>query len=786
MSAICKGADVAVADAARLAAIVESSDDAIFSKDLDGVVMSWNAGAERMFGYSEAEMIGTPFLRLFPEDRVQEEAEILAKIARGERVGHLDTVRVRKDGTLVHVSVTASPIRDASGRVIGVSKVARDITERRSMEQRMAWLASFPEQTPNPIVEVDEVSGEVQYVNPAAEGAFPGLAELRDGHPLLAGIRELVSDLLSRRADVVRREVAVGERWFMQTVLHLPEEGRVRIYSSDVTLRREAEGRLRLSEFAVENAAIPLYLVAKDGSILRANLATCDMLGYTMEELCSMTVPDVAPELPSDAWAAHWEELRERGGMRLETLNRRKDGGVFPVEVDVNMIEFEGREYNFACVHDITERRRMDALLMGQRDILRKVANGYPLSGTLEEMMLFAERQQAGMLCSFLFFDEKKGTLSHAAAPSLPDAYSRIVDGISIGPAAGSCGTAAFRREPVTVREIATDPLWANYREIAAQFGLAACWSTPVFGKDGDLLGTFAMYFREPRGPDADDRELIEIITQTAAVAIDHARAGEKIRRLNASLERRVAHRTRELEEANQELESFSYSVSHDLRAPLRHVLGYVDLLKRAAEGQLSEKAARYMETIGSAAEHMSELIDDLLSFSRMGRAEMRTDAVVLDDLVQRVIEVFELESVGRKIEWKIGPLPEVSGDAAMLRLVFTNLIGNAVKYTSTREVACIEIGCTEKKDGQAVIHVRDNGVGFDMQYAHKLFGVFQRLHRQEDFQGTGIGLATVRRIVARHGGTVSAEGAVERGATFSFAISLASPIPEGGKGMNS
>ena len=764
--------------AAQLAAIMESSEDAILSKDLNGIVMSWNGGAERIFGYSAAEMIGTPFARLIPAEREKEEEEVLAKIIRGERVGPMNTMRVRKDGASIHVSVTVSPIRDADGRVIGASKVARDITEHRQTDQRMAWLASFPERNPNPIVEVDAETGEVSYMNPFAKELFADLPEMRFAHPLLTGIREAGEALRERETDVVRREIAVGERWFAQTVMHLGEEGRVRIYSSDVTSRRHAESRLRLSEFSVEHSAIPLYLVAEDGRILRANKAACEMLGYTTEELCAMTVPDIAPEFPREAWIVHWREIRERRQLVFESVNRRKDGSIFPVQVEVNLIRFEGREYNFACVHDITERRRLDALLAGQRDLLRKIAKGHPLSSTLDDMMRFAEGLQPGMLCSFLFFDEGEQVLRHGAAPSLPDAFNEIVDGIGVGPEAGSCGTAAFRREPVVVRDIATDPLWAGYREIAAQFGLAACWSSPVCGADGNLLGTFAMYFREPRGPTAEDLKLIEIITQTAAVAIDHARAEDRIRALNATLERRVAHRTKEIEDAHRELESFSYTVSHDLRAPLRHVLGYVDMLKRAADGQLSEKAVRYMATISGAAEHMSELIDDLLSFSRMGRAEMRTDKVVLGDLVYQVIEALEMETRGRKIEWRKGPLPDVAGDAAMLRLVISNLIGNAVKYTSTRDSACIEIGCSEEKDGRATIYVRDNGVGFDMQYSHKLFGVFQRLHRQEEFEGTGIGLATVRRIIARHGGTVTADGTVDRGATFSFAIGLASPMP--------
>ncbi len=765
--------------AAQLAAIVESSDDAIVSEDLDGVVLSWNAGAERIFGYSAKEMMGQPFAIVIPPGREQEDAELLAKIARGDRVTHYETVRLRKGGTAIHVSVALSPIRDRNGKVIGASKVARDITQRRQAEQRMAWLASFPERNPNPIVEVDGDTGEVLYMNPFAREAFADLPVLRFAHPLLAGMAAVAKELRTHAIEVVRREIAVGDRWFSQTIMHIAEEGRVRVYSDDVTPRRDAERKLRLSEFSVEQAAIAIYLIDSEGRILRANRATCEMLGYDKEELCALTIPDIAPEMPRERWPAHWQQLRERRKMTFETVNRRKDGSVFPVQVEVNLIKFEGEEFNFACVHDITERRRVDALLTGQRDLLSKIANGHPLASTLEDIMHFAEAQRLGMVATFLFVDEKVGVLRHGAAPSMPADYNRIVDGLRIGPAAGSCGTAAYRREPVVVRDIASDPLWEKYREIAAQFGLAACWSTPIFGAEGDLNGTFAMYFREPREPMEDDHKLIGIIAQTAAVAIDRARAEGKIRKLNANLERRVAARTKELEDSNRELESFSYSVSHDLRAPLRHVLGYVEMLERASEGKLPEKALRYLSTISGAAEHMSELIDDLLSFSRMGRAEMKAGTVALDGLVRQVIKGFELETGGRKIEWKIDPLPEVAADAAMLRLVFSNLIGNSLKYSSTRESARIEIGCSEQKDGRATIFVRDNGVGFDMQYAHKLFGVFQRLHRQEEFEGTGIGLATVRRIMARHGGTVTAQGEVDRGATFSLVIGLASSVAD-------
>jgi PAS domain S-box-containing protein len=236
-------------------------------------------------------------------------------------------------------------------------------------------------------------------------------------------------------------------------------------------------------------------------------------------------------------------------------------------------------------------------------------------------------------------------------------------------------------------------------------------------------------------------------------------------------LEKLVRERTMELEAANKELDAFAYSVSHDLRAPLRHVDGFLELLQKKAGAALDEQGRHYMDAISEAARKMGLLIDDLLSFSRMGRHGISFQPVDLGTLVRDVIRELTPEAAGRNIEWRVGDLPAVGGDAAMLRIVLTNLIANALKFTRPRQQALIEIGSLPGQDSEAVVFVRDNGVGFDMTYVDKLFGVFQRLHRADEFEGTGIGLANVRRIITRHGGRTWAEGKPDQGAAFYFAL---------------
>jgi light-regulated signal transduction histidine kinase (bacteriophytochrome) len=281
----------------------------------------------------------------------------------------------------------------------------------------------------------------------------------------------------------------------------------------------------------------------------------------------------------------------------------------------------------------------------------------------------------------------------------------------------------------------------------------------------------------EPLGPPhhASDElgELTRRIHEAAQLLRARDDEGRAQTRALAAVNHELEQRALELATVNDELEAFSYSVSHDLRAPLRHVTGFASLLHRAIGDRLDEKEARYLRTIVESANRMGRLIDDLLAFSRMGRLPIERRRVSLSQVVLDARQDVPRSDAAPEVAWTVHPLPDVDGDPALLRQVFVNLFTNAVKYSGVRPHPAVEVGARADGRGEAVIYVRDNGVGFDMAYVDKLFGVFQRLHSSDAFEGTGIGLANVRRIIHRHGGRVWAEGAVDAGATFYFSLPL-------------
>ena len=332
----------------------------------------------------------------------------------------------------------------------------------------------------------------------------------------------------------------------------------------------------------------------------------------------------------------------------------------------------------------------------------------------------------------------------------------------------------ARNREAVFIDDIQNDPIHKkSLKGTPLDSLIQAMITIPLVGSKDQLLGTLQLIAFKPKSKADMESEIFKSISELFALAFERTIAEEQLLKFNEELEQRVHERTLELQEVNKELESFSYSVSHDLRTPLRHIASYTELIKRKLQDSSDEKLIQYVQTISDSSFEMNKLIDDVLHFSRISRAEMKKICIDFTQLVSEIVtEIRENDDTSGKITWEIAQLPTLRGDPSLLRIALRNLLCNASKFTQNRPSPQIKIGFIEEyNQNRNVIFIQDNGVGFDMQYYDRLFGVFQRLHGDE-YEGTGIGLATVKRIVTKHGGKIWAESAIDKGTTFYFNLS--------------
>ncbi len=532
--------------------------------------------------------------------------------------------------------------------------------------------------------------------------------------------------------------------------------------------RRLAEARL---DRFFSGSLDLLCITGMDGYFKRLNPAFSALLGYSTEELLARPFMDFIH--PEDR-VVTLEQIEKLGTgapmLAFENRFRCKDGTyrwlAWKSQPDLS------ERLRYATARDVTEHKSTEAALRRSRSQLQSLFESLPgLYLVLTPELKIVTASDAYLAATMLKCEEIVGRGLFDVFPDNPD-----------DPAA--TGVSNLRASLERVRESrAPDTMAIQKYDIRGPDGTfeERFWSpvnSPLLGPDRQL--EFFIHRVE---------DVTEFMRHQAQPAGDAAELRIRLQGMEAEIFQsasRLQQAKRLLEAANKDLESFTYSVSHDLRAPLRHVQGYIELLTREiGTAQLSAKAQHHLKTITDASAEMGQLIDDLLAFSRMGQMVLRTDCVRLDELVKETVRGLEMASQGRAIDWKIAPLPAVHGDQAALKHVFANLLGNAIKYTRTRERAMIEIGCAGTEDERAILFVRDNGVGFDMQYAHKLFGVFQRLHRADEFEGTGIGLAIVRQVIARHEGRVWAEAKLNEGATFFFTLRRAADALDNGGATN-
>jgi PAS domain S-box-containing protein len=474
----------------------------------------------------------------------------------------------------------------------------------------------------------------------------------------------------------------------------------------------------------LEAAPDAIVIVDSSGDIQLVNLQTERLFGYERSELIGQAVELLVPKRFRDRHPGHRSGYFETPvvramGAELDIYGLRKDGTEFPVEISLSPLETEIGVLTSAAIRDVTERKRVEEQQRRAHALLEAAPDAIVIcdsSGAIQLVNAQTER---------LFGYPRSKLIGHPVellVPELlvPERFRDRQPGNFTSPPEEKMGT-----------QLDLYGLRSDGGEFPVEISLS-----PLETEDGVLVSA-AIH-------DVTERKRAQM---------------EELERAN-----------KELERANKELESFSSSVSHDLRAPLRTVDGFTRILVDEYAANLPPEASRYIGLVRSGTEQMGRLVDGLLSFSRLGRQKLRTRPVSTHQLVQEALDTLEQDQEGRLIEFVVGELPACEADPTLLKQVFANLLSNAVKFTAGRSPAVVEIG-SELRDGERTWYVRDNGAGFDMKYADKLFGVFQRLHRSEDYEGTGIGLATAERIVSRHGGRIWGESEPEKGATFYFTL---------------
>ncbi len=575
---------------------------------------------------------------------------------------------------------------------------------------------------------------------------LPAAAALVDtgrGQKLMDGIRALMTEMEDEEHGLLierDRSVRTGTDRVNLTLLAGATISVVLLLgvfaalSREVHERRGAEAEWRSSEARLQaildHSPAAIYLKDLEGRFLLVNRQVEIIVHRSGKEIVGKTSYDLFPRPTADKLHANDRRVLEAGmPLTLEETVPLVDGLRTYLLTRFPLRDARGAVYALGGIStDITERKRAEEEVRRTQAFLDSIVENIP------NMIFVKEAEELRFV-----------RLNHAGEQLLGFSRDALI---------GRNDYDFFPKEQA-------DSFTAKDRDVLKRGVLLDIPEEPIRTKDGRQR-----FLRTKKVPIVDEAGRPRYLLGISEDITERKAAQEQIDRLNEALKQHSA----QLEAANKELEAFSYSVSHDLRAPLRHISGFADMLQRHAASKLDDKGRRYLDTIATSTRRMGDLIDDLLVFSKMGRSELGRTRVALSPLVADVLREMESEVKGRKIEWAVAPLPEVEADPAMLRLVFTNLISNAIKYTQPRPGARIEIGASNG-GGETVVFVRDNGVGFDMQYVHKLFGVFQRLHKKEEFEGTGIGLANVRRIIHRHGGRTWAEGQVGRGAAFYFSL---------------
>lgn len=792
----------------RFRRLAENAPDIIFRWSTELGLEYISPIAVAVTGYSAQELLANPMLSL--EIATGNDPRVIVDyqqaIAQGAAIPIREFVYTRQDGTQAWMEVRSAAIKDELGRAIAFEGILRDITERKQTEAAMRQANLIIESSPAMLFRWRAVEGwPVELVSQNVIQLGYTAEEFLSGSVLYASImhpddRQRISRELQTHADqgedrfqqeyrLIARDG--GVHWIEgRAIAERDAQGRVAYYQGvliDITGRRQAEHALRESDEGFrsifENAVMGFYRSTRDGRWLMANPALLRMLGYSsFEELAGHSIVDEA-EAAAYPRSAFIERLEQEGHVAgFEAVWRKAGGGKLFIRESAKAIRDQAGNtlYYQGTVEDISlskeveaERERLLADLMHRETQLLTAAEVSMWASTIldpEELInqavhLIQEGFNAYYVGLFLVDESGERARLHAGTGEagqkmLAAGHSLDVGGRSmIGQCIGH-GRARIALDVGAEAVRFNNPLLPETRsEIAL----------PLNNR-GKTIGALTVQSSQEAAFSSNDITALQAMADQLAIAIANAGLYDEVQRYATRLEERVAERTAALAAVNKELEAFAYSVSHDLRAPLRSMDGFSQALLEDYAGQLDATGQDYLHRVRAASQRMGRLIDDMLKLSRLTRVELQRERVALSDMAQEIAAELQQTAPERRTGFTIAEGVVAIGDGRLLRIVLENLMGNAWKFTSKQAEATIEFGVTEGERGLAYF-VRDNGAGFDMDYADRLFGAFQRLHSGSEFEGTGIGLATVQRIIHRHGGHAWAEGAVNQGATFYFTL---------------
>ncbi len=745
----------------RLAALVESSADAIFAKDRDCRITSWNPAAERLYGYAASEIVGQPVSVLVPADHAGEEQAILDRALRGECVEQYETQRVAKDGTVIDVSITVSPIRSRSGEVVGASSIHRDITEQKRTREQLRrseelFRGGFEH---SPIgMTLTNPDGTLERVNTAfarmlgyeppsslAGVNFASLTHPDDVDRNREGIRAMLEQDRPYVAEkrYLRRDGATVHVIVGSTAVRDSDGHPVALFTQaeDITDRKRAEEELALRAQLLDLAHDAVIVRDPAQSRVRFwNREAQAIYGYSAAEAIGRVTHELlATVFPESREAVDAALMRDRQWVG-ELRHTRQDGAVIVIS-SRQALQTDEHGAPIAIIElnsDVSERRRAE----------QQVAH----------MSRLLTRTQEISKTGGWEYDVATGQLTWT-----DEVYRMYGVKRTSEPPAVTSAIAAYDPESAPVIDAAFKRLVAEGEPYDLELGLIRA--------DGQRIWVHTIGRAE-----FEDGRVVRVDGNIVDVT-DRRQAEEAIHTLNAELEQRVAARTEQLERVNRELERFAYSVSHDLRAPMRAVDGFSQALLEDYAEKLDEQGRHDLERVRAGAVRMGRLIDGVLELSRVSRQRLALIPVDMTALATRTVAEVRSGQPDRRVEVEIQDGLVAQADLELVRIVLQNLFDNAFKFTAKTELARIQFGAVQQA-GVPVYFVADNGVGFDMDHSKRLFLPFDRLHRESEFPGDGIGLATVVRAVRKHDGVIWAKGAINQGASFYFTLTAGASPP--------